>query len=74
MSSTNCIFCVYLIVGIISTFAGSTIEQSGYADGTGSNALFSNMQGIAVGANNNFFVADSCSLRKITTSGESRAS
>jgi hypothetical protein len=41
----------------VSTVAGSPMN-AGFADGTGNAALFDNPQGIAVGLNNNIWVAD----------------
>jgi sugar lactone lactonase YvrE len=52
---------------IIYTLAG-TYNLSGYADGTGANALFNNPEGITVDNNGNVFVADlnNNTIREIT--------
>lgn len=54
--------------GVVSTLAGSSY---GYADGTGSNAQFSNPTGIAIDSENNIYVADQNNhkIRKITPNG-----
>ncbi len=56
--------------GIVSTLAG-TPGNFGSVDGTGTNALFGNPQGIAVDANTNIYVVDTLNnvLRKVTTAG-----
>jgi sugar lactone lactonase YvrE len=56
--------------GTVSTLAGS-VTQSGYADGTGSAALFSTATGIALDANGNVYVADTGNdvIRKVTPAG-----
>ncbi len=55
--------------GVVANFAGSS--QTGYADGTGTNAMFSAPRGIAVDASGNVYVADQNNrrIRKITSSG-----
>jgi len=55
--------------GIVTTFAGSGVY--GFTDGVGTEASFSNIQGIAVDASGNVFVADmyNNAIRKITPAG-----
>ncbi|WP_269241078.1 T9SS type A sorting domain-containing protein [Flavobacterium limnophilum] len=63
------VFCFsYIQAQNISTLAGST---SGFTDGTGAAAQFSNPLGVCTDSNGNVFVADSdnFSIRKITPSG-----
>ena len=54
-------------VGIVSTVAGLA-ENTGSADGIGSNARFYWPSGVAVDATGNLYVADTynCTIRKIT--------
>ncbi|MCL5097139.1 MAG: gluconolaconase, partial [Candidatus Omnitrophica bacterium] len=56
--------------GVVSTLAGQA-GQSGSADGTGSAALFSNPEGVAVDSIGNLYMADTfnCTIRKITPDG-----
>lgn len=56
--------------GVVTTFAGS-ITGSGYADGTGTQAKFSTLQGLAVDAADNLYVADNGNyrIRKVTPIG-----
>lgn len=56
--------------GVVSTFAGSA-GASGFADGTGTSALFKSPQGIAVGSDGNIYVADTGNniIRKVTPAG-----
>jgi streptogramin lyase len=56
--------------GVVSTLAGSA-GKAGYADGTGSAALFNQPQGIAVGPSGNLFVLDTGNraIRTITLQG-----
>eukprot|EP00959_Pyramimonas_sp_CCMP1952_P274697 5742410-Pyramimonas_sp.AAC.2 len=56
--------------GVVSTLAG-TAGTLGYRDGEGSNALFSEPNGVAVDRAGNVIVADSCNncIRKITPQG-----
>ena len=55
---------------MVSTIAGDP-KVSGWADGTGTNALFADPEGIAVDASSNLFVVDTGNdiVRKITPSG-----
>ena len=54
--------------GVVTTFAGST---SGYAEGTGTAAQFSQPYNVTVDANGNVYVADAGNhrIRKITSAG-----
>lgn len=53
--------------GTVSTFAGN---ESGYEDGTGTQARFSSPMGITAGADGNLFVTDGSNrIRKITPEG-----
>lgn len=55
--------------GVVSTLAGSNDE--GFTDGTGTEARFGNLEGIAVDAGNNVYVSDTkyLRIRKITKDG-----
>ena len=55
---------------VVTTLAGSP-RSYGYADGTGSAALFHNPEGIAVDASGNIYVADEANevVRKVTPAG-----
>jgi DNA-binding beta-propeller fold protein YncE len=54
----------------VTTLAGSP-RNYGYADGTGSAALFHNPEGVAVDASGNVYVADGVNqtVRKLTSTG-----
>ncbi len=56
--------------GVVSTLAG-TAGVSGYADGTGTAAIFNNPKGLAVDTAGNVYVADTWNqvIRKITPAG-----
>jgi uncharacterized repeat protein (TIGR02543 family) len=56
--------------GIVTTVAGK-VGVNGYADGQGTNAMFNNIQGIAVDNSDNLYVADMMNsvIRKITPNG-----
>ena len=51
----------------VSTLAGST--NSGFLDGTGSSARFSNPRGVAVDSNQYVFVADNNVIRRVSPDG-----
>jgi sugar lactone lactonase YvrE len=53
---------------VVSTLAGMA-GTPGIVDGTGSNARFSILRGAAVDSDGNVYVADSYTIRKITTEG-----
>lgn len=57
---------------VVTTFAGSDENQSGYTDGTGLNARFSSMKDITIDNQGSFYVTDSFNrrIRKITSNGE----
>jgi DNA-binding beta-propeller fold protein YncE len=60
--------------GVVTTWAGATAwpyPLSGSADGTGTNARFSTMEGLAIDASGNIYVADRSNhtIRKITPAG-----
>jgi sugar lactone lactonase YvrE len=57
-----------LLDGTVSTLAGSS-GLEGFNDGTGSAARFGNIQGIAVDAASNVYVADRTRIRRITPAG-----
>jgi sugar lactone lactonase YvrE len=56
--------------GLVSTFAGKA-GNTGSADGSGTNALFSRPYGVAIDVSNNLYIADfdSSTIRKITPAG-----
>ncbi len=54
--------------GVVTTFAGIA-GNGGSADGTGSAAQFNSPSGVAVDNAGNVYVADKCSIRKVTPSG-----
>jgi hypothetical protein len=53
---------------LVTTIAGQAGNR-GYADGTGTNALFSNPTGIAVDGNGNLYTTDNAVLRQIVPTG-----
>jgi uncharacterized repeat protein (TIGR02543 family) len=57
-------------LGVVTTVAGQA-GVSGYADGQGTNAVFNNLQGIAVDSSGNLYVSDMMNsvIRKITPGG-----
>lgn len=57
--------------GVVTTLAGHETETGGSADGTGTDALFSYMYGVAVDSSGNVFVADQNNfcIRKVTPNG-----
>lgn len=57
------------IVGVVTTFAGN--GTSGYADGSGTGALFNNPASLTVDKNNNLFVSDTYNnmVRGLTSGG-----
>jgi sugar lactone lactonase YvrE len=57
------------VTATVTTFAGN--GNTGYADGSGTSALFNNPQGITADNNNNLYVSDSYNnyVRKITPAG-----
>jgi len=58
--------------GVVSTLAGdSSVTAGGYADGTGTAALFNGPHGMAVDSSGNVYVADTANqrIRKITAAG-----
>ena len=62
--------CVYVTTaGVVSTVAGSTV--SGYVDGVGTVAKFSNPAGISVDSTGNAWVTDHYNhmIRRINTAG-----
>ena len=56
--------------GLVSTIVGQPLTN-GYADGTGTNALFSGVQGLALGKDGSLYAADSGNsvIRKVTAAG-----
>ncbi len=54
--------------GVVTTLAG-TAGQTGFANGTGSAASFTNLQGLALDSQDNIYVGDSNAVRQITPSG-----
>ena len=57
------------VVGVVTTLAGST--TSGYADGSGTGALFNNPAGITIDKSNNLVVSDTYNniIRGVTSGG-----
>jgi sugar lactone lactonase YvrE len=57
--------------GVVTTLAGSLSNTSGSTDGTGTNASFSNPQGVAVDSAGNVYVGEynNYRIRKITPAG-----
>jgi sugar lactone lactonase YvrE len=54
--------------GVLSTLAGIA-SMPGIVDGTGNKARFSILRGAAIDSAGNVYVADSCTIRKITPAG-----
>ena len=57
--------------GVVTTLAGNTSAAAGFADGTGTAALFHNPRGLAVDSAGNVYVADTgnTAIRKVTPGG-----
>ena len=54
--------------GVVTTFAGQALTP-GLDDGVGTNAFFTNPQGLALDTNGNLYVAGANTIRKITPAG-----
>jgi hypothetical protein len=75
-STNNCIRKVELPTGVVTTFAGSATGESGFVNGQGTAARFSNCDSIVSGVDGNLYMVDrldgaagNSSLRKITLGG-----
>ena len=55
--------------GVVTTLAGNAAAPPGSVDGTGTDALFSSPNGVAVDGAGNVYVADTFIIRKITPAG-----
>jgi hypothetical protein len=65
-ASNNKIRQIVISTGVVTTLAGS--GSSGYSNATGTNATFTNPQGIMIDTSGNLFVCDTTDIRKIVIS------
>jgi hypothetical protein len=64
----NCVIRKIATDGTVSTLAGSA-AHCGYADGTGTQARFSRMRGLALDVVGNLYLGDAAGVRKVTSDG-----
>jgi len=64
----NCTIGKITPAGVVSTLAG-TASMPGIVDGAGNDARFSILRGASIDSAGNVYVADSCTIRKITPAG-----